>query len=133
VSSDDVECVFVYGTLLPGEIRWPLVEPFVVDDGWPDRVAGRLFDTGLGYPAAVFDEPTATAPSAQIVGRCLPLLATSRHRALGVLDEVEGVVAGRYERIVVRTERGHRVWAYRYGGGVDLTPIASGDWLGRRR
>jgi gamma-glutamylcyclotransferase (GGCT)/AIG2-like uncharacterized protein YtfP len=131
-TSADVAHVFVYGTLLPGDVRWHLLAPFVVDDGWPDRTSGRLFDTGLDYPAAVFDD-TGTAAAPYVVGRTMSLLGSSRTRALDVLDEVEGVVAGLYERVVVRTERGHDAWAYRYGGGLDLTPIVSGDWARHRR
>ena len=134
MSADRIGAVFVYGTLLPGDVRWHFLEPFVVDDGWIDRVAGRLFDTGLGYPAAVFDrDATDGAASSWITGRCLPLLTDARLRALEVLDEVEGVVAGLYERAVVRTESGHDAWGYRYGGGLALTPIESGDWAAHHR
>ncbi len=129
--------LFVYGTLLPGDVRWHLLEPFVVDDGWPDTAPGRLYDTGLGYPAAVFgrstdgpvaDDAVDAAGERVVAGRTMPLLESSLGRALAVLDEVEGTVAGLYERIVVRTGRGHDAWAYRYGGGLELTPIDSGDW-----
>src|SRR5690606_16989747 len=39
--------LFVYGTLRPGDVRWPMLAPWVVDDGRDDTVAGLLFDTGL--------------------------------------------------------------------------------------
>jgi gamma-glutamylcyclotransferase (GGCT)/AIG2-like uncharacterized protein YtfP len=130
---DRIANVFVYGTLLPGDVRWHLLEPFVVDDGWSDRAAGRLYDTGLDYPAAVFDTDGTTESAQLVVGRTMPLLESSLTRALDVLDEVEGVVAGLYERVTIRTERGHDAWAYRYGGGLDLTPIDSGDWARHRR
>ena len=130
---DRVANVFVYGTLLPGDVRWPLLAPFVVDHGWSDRAAGRLYDTGLDYPAAVFDTDVVAGGARLVVGRTIPLLESSLTRALTVLDEVEGVVAGLYERVAIRTERGHDAWAYRYGGGLDLTPIESGDWARHRR
>lgn len=116
--------VFVYGTLLPGQVRWRHLERFVVDDGVADAVTGRLFDTGRGYPAALFDDP-----SSRIVGRSFALLAESRRDALAHLDEVEGAVDGLYTRVVVRTENGLLAYAYEFGGGLDLVPIASGDWL----
>ncbi len=47
-----MSCLFVYGTLLPGETRWHFLEGFVVGDGRADSLLGQLFDTGLGYPAA---------------------------------------------------------------------------------
>ena len=115
--------LFVYGTLRPGDVRWHLLEPFVVDGGWPDRVPGELFDTGFDYPAAVFGGRDA------IHGHTFALLETSLDRALEVLDEVEGIVDGDYARTVVRTERGVDAWAYASGDGLTLTPIPSGDWF----
>jgi len=120
--------LFVYGTLLPGDVRFPLLEPFIVDGGWPDRIAGELFDTGEDYPAAVL---TAGA-SSMIVGNTFALLETSLVRSLEVLDDVEGVVDGDYRRVAITTESGVRAWVYEGGGGLPLTPIPSGDWLGHR-
>jgi gamma-glutamylcyclotransferase (GGCT)/AIG2-like uncharacterized protein YtfP len=54
------------------------------------------------------------------------------HRALEVLDEVEGVVDGEYTRQIVRTGRGVDAWAYAGGADLTLTPIASGDWFRHR-
>ncbi|MEI2422358.1 hypothetical protein V6O07_18910, partial [Arthrospira platensis SPKY2] len=94
--------LFAYGTLLPGDERWPLLSPFVVDEGWVDRVPGELFDTGLGYPAARFDLGTSPRPShhaatpPMILGRTFVLLQTSLDRALAVLDEEEETVEGYY-------------------------------------
>lgn len=118
--------LFAYGTLLPGEMRWRHLARFVVDDGAADAVSGRLFDTGHGYPAALFDDP-----SARIVGRTFALLDASREQALAHLDEVEGAVAGLYTRVVVRTDAGVVAYAYEFGGGLDLLPIPSGDWRDR--
>jgi gamma-glutamylcyclotransferase (GGCT)/AIG2-like uncharacterized protein YtfP len=118
--------LFVYGTLRPGDVRWRILEPFVVDGGWPDSVSGQLFDTGLDYPAAVFDA------EGTIHGHAFALLEASLDRALEVLDEVEGIVDGEYSRVVVRTERGVDAWAYASGAGLDLTPIPSGDWFAHR-
>lgn len=124
--------LFVYGTLLPGDVRSHLLEPFVVDAGWPDRVAGQLFDTGDDYPAAVVRGQTGGESTAMIVGRTFALLEASLTRALEVLDEVEGVVDGEYRRVPVTTESGVRAWVYEGGDGLPLTPIASGDWLAHR-
>ena len=115
--------LFVYGTLRPGDVRWDVLEPFVVDGGWNDTVAGRLFDTGFDYPAAVFDG------EGTIHGHTFALLEVSLGRALEVLDEVEGIVDGEYSRVSVRTARGVDAWAYASGAGLDLTPITSGDWF----
>lgn len=46
--------LFVYGTLRPGEQRWGAIEDLVVS-GIETSVPGRIWDTGLGFPAAAFD------------------------------------------------------------------------------
>lgn len=58
-----MEHVFVYGTLKPGEVRWPILAPFVMHPtagGGEASVCGKLFDTGYGWPAAVFDSAAGT-------------------------------------------------------------------------
>lgn len=114
--------VFVYGTLQPGDVRWPFLEPFVAGTGTPDAVAGALFDTGVGYPAAVFDG------SGRIVGRTYELTVGTICEALTALDAEESSVDGEYHRVEVTTERGVRAWAYQYGHGLELTPIHNGRW-----
>lgn len=115
--------LFVYGTLRFGDVRWCFLEPFVGDGGHPDLVAGALYDTGNGYPAARFDQPGT------IIGHRYRLLAHRRREALEVLDEIEGSVEGLYERIEVVTVTGVPAWSYQYGGELDLPLIASGDWF----
>ena len=121
--------MFVYGTLRPGDVRWRFLEPFVVDEGWDDSIPGRLFDTGLDYPAAIFDE--RAAPGGTVFGRTYPLLETSLDACLAVLDAEEATVVGLYRRIITRTQRGTTAYAYEYGHGLDLVPIESGDWFTR--
>lgn len=117
--------IFVYGTLRPGDVRWPLLEPYVADAGRVDLVTGELFDTGFDYPAALFNDRST------IHGRLYGLIDGSIRDCLDHLDRVEGTVQGLYRRVIVRTESGRVSWAYEYGGGLDLTPIPSGDWLNR--
>ena len=124
-----VDALFVYGTLRPGDVRWHHLQPFVVDEGWDDAVPGQVFDTGLDYPAAVFDD--RAAPGRLVVGRTYLLLSTSVDDCLAHLDEVEDVVSGEYRRVVVRTQRGIDAWAYEYGAGLELVAIESGDWFRR--
>ena len=125
--------LFVYGTLRPGDVRWHFLEPFVVDEGWDDTTRGKVYDTGLDYPAAIFDAATGSRPasSGTIYGRTYALLDAARTRCLEVLDEVEGVVEGGYRRIAITTGSGIRSWAYEYGAGLQLTHIESGDWFQR--
>lgn len=119
--------LFAYGTLLPGEVRWSVLAPYVVDAGVSDTVGGRLFDTGVGYPAALFDGRST------IHGRVFALRADRYCDALTDLDEVEGAVDGAYRRIEVTTATGVRAWAYEYGGGLDLVEIVGGSWMARGR
>ena len=115
--------LFVYGTLRPGDVRWPLLEPFVTDPGVTDTASGRLYDTGLDYPAAVF------GGEGTVIGRTYRLRTDRLDEALAVLDEEEDTVLGLYRRIDIVTGGGVRAWAYQYGDGLELTPIESGDWF----
>jgi len=121
------EHLFVYGTLRPGDVRWPLLRCFVTDEGVDDTTPGAVFDTGLDFPAAVFGS------EGTIVGRTYMLRPDRSADALEVLDEEESSVAGFYRRVRVTTGRGVEAWAYAYGAGLDLSPIPSGDWFDRPR
>lgn len=125
--TDPIATLFVYGTLLPGDVRWPILEPFAADEGVSDAVHGELFDTGLEYPAAIFD---STSPQL-VYGRRYELHRGSLDEALRRLDIEEDVVLGLYRRVGVTTEAGIAAWAYQYGEGLDLTPIPSGNWFDR--
>jgi gamma-glutamylcyclotransferase (GGCT)/AIG2-like uncharacterized protein YtfP len=123
--------LFVYGTLRPGDVRWPLLQPFVVGHGVTDEVDGELYDTGLDYPAAVF------GGTGRIVGQTFEFITETLEFALAVLDEEEDA-GGMYRRTLIRTRGGHDAWAYEYGadltelnGGRPLALITSGDWFSR--
>ena len=75
--------LFVYGTLRPGEVRWRHLAPYVVGEGRAASVAGELYDTGLGYPAAMF------GGEGRILGRVYPMDDDTLHAALAHLDEVD--------------------------------------------
>ena len=120
-----ITALFVYGTLRPGDVRWSFLEPYAADEGVDDTVEGQVYDTGRGYPAAIF------GGGGTIVGRTYRLRLHTLDEALAVLDEEEGTVAGLYRRVAVTTGSGTDAWAYAYGDGLDLTPIPSGDWFRR--
>ena len=119
--------VFVYGTLLPGDVRWRYLAQFVSDEGVADSVGGSLFDTGFDYPAAVFDDSGTilgrTFAVARRVARRLPRACSTWRRTPSVAGT---------DGSPIRTHRGTEVWSYEYGFGLDLTPIPSGDWLAHR-
>ena len=94
MSGDAITHLFVYGTLQPGDVRWPFLAPYVADDGVPDAVDGRVYDTGRGYPAAIFGRDGHDRRPH--VRGC----ATDRlDEALPVLDEEESSVEGGYVRV----------------------------------
>jgi gamma-glutamylcyclotransferase (GGCT)/AIG2-like uncharacterized protein YtfP len=114
--------LFVYGTLAPGHEAWPVLQPWVVDDGRVDAVVGRLFDTGRGYPAAVF-EPGATGV---VHGTVVTLDPVRVAEALIALDRYEG---REYQRIAVRTVAGIDVATYAWAAVLDdCRHVESGRW-----
>jgi len=119
----EITHLFVYGTLQPGDVRWPILAPFTDDPGVADSTCGRVFDTGRGYPAATFGE------GGTIVGRTYRLRADRLQEALAALDAEEFSVPGDYRRVTVTTAAGTTAWAYEYGRGLELAPIESGNWL----
>jgi gamma-glutamylcyclotransferase (GGCT)/AIG2-like uncharacterized protein YtfP len=118
--------LFVYGTLRPGEVRWPFLEPYVIDDGADDTARGLLYDTGNGYPAARFDA------DGTISGRVYELRPERLDEALSLLDEVEAAVLDLFRRVEVTTGSGTIAWAYEYSGDEAFEPISSGNWLAHR-
>ena len=122
---DDLNQIFCYGTLLPGEERWQVLAPFVLAYE-PEQVSGRIYDTGLGYPAALFDRVGI------IHGFRFRLDPAQLLDALSLLDEIEGAVEGLYHRVQVTTAMGAQVHAYQYGGTPEgLVDIPEGNWLTR--
>ena len=117
--------LFIYGTLGPGQERWPHLAPFVDDEGRDDSVPGALYDTGNGYPAARFDVP------GRILGSVYSLRVDRLDECLEILDEVEGAVLDLFRRVAITTSSGVEAWAYEYCGETQLPEIASGSWVNR--
>jgi gamma-glutamylcyclotransferase (GGCT)/AIG2-like uncharacterized protein YtfP len=122
--------LFAYGTLLPGQPRWRFLEPLVRDDGSPCAVPGELFDTGLGYPAAVFAAGEVPSPSTTLVrGRVFRFRDDIVERALAEIDEVERVADEAYQRVQIDTDGHGPVWAYEYVAPHRFVHIAGGSWV----
>ena len=115
--------VFVYGTLKPGHLRWPIVAPFVASTDVAE-VAGRLWDTGRDFPAARFRDPGPHV----ITGVLLHLRSGTEEEAVQLLDEVEGEFL--YERVEVRTTDGRPAIAYEWLGPTDAFVELDGSWTG---
>lgn len=105
--------LFVYGTLMPGHLRWSVLEPHAV--GWrPAAVEGHLFDSGRGWPAAVF------TPGEDLVrGWAVDLRPEVADVVIAHLDEVEGVDQGLFRRVEVALLGGEPVVAYELGSAPD--------------
>lgn len=103
------DTLFVYGTLMPGHLRWDVLEPHALD-WWPAAVEGRLYDTGRGWPAAVF------APGDDLVrGWAVALRPEVVEVVLIHLDAVEGVDRGLFRRVEVPLLGGEPATAYQLG------------------
>ncbi|MBA3289376.1 MAG: gamma-glutamylcyclotransferase [Acidimicrobiia bacterium] len=110
--------LFVYGTLQPGRLRWPFLAPYVVGAARPATVPGALYDTGGGWPIAVFGAAGA------VPGTLVRLDPNRLGEALTVLDEIEVTATASLRRIVVTTTDGESAWAYHWVDAVDgFVPI----------
>jgi gamma-glutamylcyclotransferase (GGCT)/AIG2-like uncharacterized protein YtfP len=96
--------LFVYGTLMPGQARWPLLHPFTQGQPRREYVRGTLVDTGRGFPALLPGED-------RVPGFVVSLDPGRRHEALALLDCVEGVDGGLFSRALTRVG-GSLVWTY---------------------
>lgn len=101
--------LFVYGTLMPGHLRWPVLEPHAAS--WrPAAVEGHLYDTGEGWPAAVF-----TPGDDLVKGWAVDLEPAVADVVMAHLDVVEGVEQGLFRRVEVALLDGEPVVAYELG------------------
>lgn len=119
--------VFIYGTLIPGQVRWPYMASYVAHNE-ADNTPGLLYATPFGYPAARFD---ATGNLDRLIqGYTMTIHPHTLESCLAELDEIESAVTGLYHRVVIETGNGHHAWAYQYGLGIDdLRLIESGSWV----
>lgn len=118
-----ITAVFVYGTLMPGQPRWGHLAPYAAGEPVRDQVAGRLVDTGCGYPGLVDLGAAATAH-----GWVVTLEGARLAAALERLDEIEGTQVGLYVREVVATLGGRTCWTYRYLRATDDLTELPGSW-----
>lgn len=114
-----VHWLFVYGTLMPGRLRWPYVAD-VVAERRPAAVTGTLYDTGNGYPALV------VAGAGRVEGWLLGLARERAEEIMQVLDEVEGPD---YRRARVIADDGTEAVTYEYVGPVGaFAELVAGRW-----
>ncbi len=125
--------LFVYGTLGPGEPAWPLLEPHARAVR-AAAVPGRLYDTGAGYPAAVFGAETGLVRTQRSHGRRSEGAIEVVHGWCVDVDEARVAEIDRfegddYERITVETTEGAPVQAYAWRAPLTTcTLIPGGRW-----
>jgi gamma-glutamylcyclotransferase (GGCT)/AIG2-like uncharacterized protein YtfP len=102
--------LFVYGTLRPGERAWWRLARHAAGPVRPATVAGRVVDTGRGYPAWCADGP------GRAEGVVVPLRDPAA--ALPALDAYEGPEYARVRAVAVLDTGGATVcWAYAWRDG----------------
>ncbi|HEX6870565.1 MAG TPA: gamma-glutamylcyclotransferase family protein [Micromonosporaceae bacterium] len=110
---------FVYGSTMPGQSRYYLIEDYVAETVRAS-VAGRLYDTGADYPAAKFGGGQGT-----IEGYLLRLRPDRASEAKRTFTEIE---AGLFEPVQVQTANGVSATAYEFIGPVDGMTRLDGMW-----
>jgi gamma-glutamylcyclotransferase (GGCT)/AIG2-like uncharacterized protein YtfP len=113
--------LFVYGTLQPGQPAWPLLAGHTAGRPLRATVAGRVCDTGQGYPALLPD------PAHSARGWLVTLRDTAT--LLARLDRYEGA---EYRRVRVAAttaaDAGTACWTYVWTAATSgLTPV-DGAW-----
>lgn len=112
--------LFLYGTLMPGQTRWPALEPHVISVE-SVQAKGRLWDTGAGYPAARFDQTGPDIPG--VLVQVAPELLAD---VLAMLDRIEG--EGVLFRRVETLTSGGPATAYEWIGPTDGMSQLFGSW-----
>jgi gamma-glutamylcyclotransferase (GGCT)/AIG2-like uncharacterized protein YtfP len=114
--------LFVYGTLMPGHLRWNLLEARAHRHG-PARVPGLLYDTGNGWPAADLSAALGGhhAEGGLVPGWLVELDSIGLGSLLAELDAMEGIgsppdpATDPYLRVRVTVDSangGREAWAY---------------------
>jgi len=119
-----IDKIFVYGTLLRGEERSCYMLGCRLSEIL--EVPGSLYDTGRGYPAALFDDGSDRAVSGELYTMEDP---SSR---IEELDRVEGTLSGLFRRSTIKYPNSE-FYCYEAGPllnetATDENRIMSGNW-----
>ncbi len=123
-----LNALFVYGTLMLGELRHSAIRAHHPKYVLPARVPGPLLDLG-GFPGLV--RVSGSVVDGELVG------FDDIERVLREVDQIEsfhgwGAEESLYRRILVGADVGdgrvRRAWTYEYQGEAFGTAIQSGSW-----
>lgn len=103
--------LLVYGTLRPGGERWERIAGLVEVVG-PASTPGRVWDTPMGWPAAVFDDGDASEVHGTLLRPRDPQAAAALYRCVDAI-EAEGELFVR-TAVRVATPDGRDGWAAAY-------------------
>jgi gamma-glutamylcyclotransferase (GGCT)/AIG2-like uncharacterized protein YtfP len=122
--TDICKTLFVYGTLQKGEERCHYLSDCHLLRAI--EVPGSLYDTGNGYPAALFDEQSDQTISGELY------LMRDPGGKLKELDLVEEVQSGLFQRVLLK-HYGMEFFSYQAGHSLknrtnDEHPIEDGCW-----
>lgn len=87
--SSDVP-LFVYGTLMPGNLAWHLLSDVVQSSAKMALITGYSLAFKHGFPVLLPDDFDSAQPG-RVTGFVVDLVAASRGSALRALDQYEGV------------------------------------------
>ena len=120
-----------------------MLEPWIVGDTTADAVAGHLYDTGRGYPAATLGVARA-APAAHVPAAEAPasrageplvhgaVVALDPDRAAAAFEALDCYEGDEYARVTICTVAGLRAAAYSWVAPLTgCRPVAGGRWTAR--
>jgi gamma-glutamylcyclotransferase (GGCT)/AIG2-like uncharacterized protein YtfP len=123
--------LFVYGTLMPREVRYSLLEGYCVSEVLPAKASGRLLDLGC-YPGMI----SAEKPEDWVQGELLKIRRIDQ--ALAHLDRIEGFhgfgkSGSLFRRALIRVATGDNhpqlAWTYYFNQDhLQGKLIPSGNW-----
>jgi gamma-glutamylcyclotransferase (GGCT)/AIG2-like uncharacterized protein YtfP len=99
--------LFIYGTLRPNDVAWPLLTAHTTGNPERTELTGVLHDTGRGYPAFLPGEGTVSGWTVRL---------HSPASAFTELDRYEGV---EYRRVRVVDSAGRLCWTYLWSASTD--------------
>jgi gamma-glutamylcyclotransferase (GGCT)/AIG2-like uncharacterized protein YtfP len=122
-SSSTEAYIFVYGTTMPGHLRYSDIEDFVAETSLAS-VPGRLYDSGNGFPAAKFGGGSNAGMIKGYLLRLRPERVAEAKRAFTAFE------AGMFEPVSVTTDGGVTATAYEWIDSIDGLSRVDGMWNG---